>query len=183
VVLTCHFIHADMRHDENLAGDGVCVLKRAMLTADATDETGVVGRIVNPSYKGHSMNARCLILLLTVCLPSLAHGSDLTGEWSGHWRDTKSGHSGPLRASFTRCGDDAYRVTFTGRFFKVIPFRYSVQLDVTAADGERVYLTGEQRIPIFGTFHYWAVADCTDFVADFCSRRYQGQFVLRRQCR
>ncbi len=111
-----------------------------------------------------------------------APATDLTGNWSGQWQDTKSGHSGPLRATFCKCDEDHYRVTFSGRFFKVVPFRYTVVLTVTGTVDDRVLLTGEQNLPLSGSFTYTAEATATDFTAHFCARRYRGEFLLHRCC-
>lgn len=119
-----------------------------------------------------------VLALFATSAPALA--VDLSGAWSGKWNDTKNGHTGPLRATFRVCGTDRYHVTFSGRFFKVIPFRYSVELQVIADDGERVYLSGQQRLPFFGTFRYEAQADACHFTAQFCADRYQGEFLLDR---
>jgi hypothetical protein len=129
------------------------------------------------------MRPRFLFLALALfILASPARATDLAGSWSGHWIDTNNGHTGPLRATFRKCDEDHYRVTFSGRFFKVIPFRYTVVLSVTGREGDKVFLTGAQKIPLFGTFTYTAEAEATDFVAHFCARRYQGELVLRRCC-
>lgn len=132
---------------------------------------------------GSPMRARFLFfVVLCIVLPTPARATDLTGSWSGEWRDTKSGHTGPLRATFSTRDGEHYRVTFTGRFRKVIPFRYTVELTVACREGERVFLTGEQKLPLFGTFTYTAEADAACFTARFSSRRYEGEFNLRRQC-
>ncbi len=135
------------------------------------------------------MNSRLLryflaaSLVLTAACVSRLEAADLDGRWSGYWVDCNSGHSGPLRASFCKCGVDTYRVTFTGRFYGVIPFCYNVTLAVTGKDGEKDILSGESRVGLlFGTFAYRAEATDTDFVADFSSCRYQGKFVLKRCC-
>jgi hypothetical protein len=126
---------------------------------------------------------RTSLLLFLLALPSSVQAADLTGHWSGHWVDTGSGHTGPLRATFEQCDEDHYRITFIGRFFKVIPFRYKVVLTVTGREGDKVFLAGEQNLgPLFGSFTYTAEANATDFVAHFCSRRYHGDFILRRCC-
>jgi hypothetical protein len=130
------------------------------------------------------MRTRSLLLTLAyfICA-SPTQATDLAGDWSGHWADTKSGHTGPLYAAFRVCDDDHFQVTFRGRFFKVIPFRYKVMLTVTGRTTDKVFLTGEQNLgPLFGSFTYNAEATATDFVAHFCSRRYQGDFILRRCC-
>ena len=67
-------------------------------------------------------------LLLTVAGP--AHAVDLSGSWTGRWESTSTGHAGPLRATFRPCGEGRWAVDFSGRFFKIFPFRYSVTLRV-----------------------------------------------------
>ncbi len=74
---------------------------------------------------------RILALAALVVLPSVSFAQapsaspDLSGKWSGCWISDKNGHHGPLRANFKQKDCDTYRVTFSGRFAKVIPFRYS----------------------------------------------------------
>lgn len=138
--------------------------------------------ITIPSTQVSRMRAALALVLVFCSVAAPVSAADLTGHWTGHWEDTKSGHTGPLRATFTACDADHYRVTFVGRFWKVIPFRYSVVLNVTGHDGAKVLLTGAQNLPLFGTFHYTAEATADDFTAHFCSRRYQGEFVLQRCC-
>jgi hypothetical protein len=112
-----------------------------------------------------------------------SQAADLSGNWSGTWEDCLSGHSGPLRGTFCRCDDNHYRVTFSGRFFKVVPFQYSVVLTVVGQDGDKVLLAGESNLgPLFGTFTYQAEAIANHFVANFSSCRYQGRFILNRCC-
>lgn len=121
-----------------------------------------------------------LIFIFVMSAPA-ASATDLAGCWRGCWEDCKSGHSGPLKARFEKCDDAHYRATFSGRFFKVIPFRYSVVLNVVGQDGASVLLSGDSNLGIlFGTFHYEGRATEHDFTADFTSRRYQGRFVLEK---
>ena len=113
-----------------------------------------------------------------------AIGPELTGCWSGRWTNCNNPHSGPLHATFCKCGDDAYRVNFHGRFFKLIPFRYSVVLNVTKREGDRVYLAGESQLGrLFGTFTYTAEATEDCFLCHYSSCKYQGTFDLKRCCR
>src|SRR5262245_37416113 len=122
------------------------------------------------------LSAVTLLLLTTA---AHAQAPDLTGCWRGFWEDCNTGHHGPLKAQFCKCDDCHYKVTFTGRFMKVVPFRYSVVLNVTGQDGDCVHLSGDSNLGLFfGTFHYDAVASDNEFAADFTSRRYQGRFVL-----
>ncbi|MCY2969544.1 MAG: hypothetical protein NTZ30_02600 [Planctomycetota bacterium] len=76
-----------------------------------------------------------LFMGLTICSLGNAQEKDakpnLSGSWSGNWISDGSGHKGPMKAVFRSVGTDSYEVTFSGRFFKFIPFRYKVTLMVT----------------------------------------------------
>ena len=104
----------------------------------------------------------------------------MTGCWRGTWDDCNSGHRGPLRATFSSCDDRHYRAVFVGRFFKVIPFRFTTVLEVIGHEDDKLLLAGESRLGLFGTFRYSAQATATDFTAQYSSRRYEGQFLLHR---
>ena len=104
------------------------------------------------------------------------------GHWSGYWESGTTRHHGPLNGTFTQTDPAHYRVVFTGRFFKVIPFRYAQTLEVTGYQDGAVILSGSSRLPLFGTFEYRATATGTDFVATYQSRSDQGKFILKR-CR
>jgi hypothetical protein len=134
---------------------------------------------------GEVPHARIVLAVLTLScffwFGDLQHAraTDLTGRWQGCWQDCR--HSGPLRASFCRSDDSHYHVTFTGRFFKVLPFRYTVTLNVTKQEGDKVYLAGESYLGrLFGTFTYDAWATNCDFEANYSSCRYEGRFILHR---
>ena len=124
-----------------------------------------------------------IVLLSTMILVSLstvAQALDLSGSWAGSWKDSGTGHHGPLWATFVQLEDGNYRVHFRGRFAKIIPFRYSVVLNATE-EGDKVLLTGSSDISRRrGTFYYDAEATATDFVSSFRSCKDQGQFVLER---
>lgn len=129
------------------------------------------------------MRTATATILATLFLTASAGAAepDLSGRWSGYWVSDKNGHTGPLRASFRRVSDTCYRVTFSGRFWKVVPFVYSVRLAVTGTTGDVVTLAGETRAgPVIGTFHYDAVATPCHFEARFTSRNDSGRFVLTR---
>src|SRR5262245_46933962 len=77
---------------------------------------------------------------------------DLSGRWSGHWESGENGHRGPLRATFTRIDDSHYRVVFRGRFWLVVPFRYGMTMNVTGSDGDKLILSGSQKLgPLLGS--------------------------------
>ncbi len=105
---------------------------------------------------------------------------DLSGIWVGNWFSDGSGHKGSMKANFSPLGDDAYDVTFTGRFFKVFPFRYKATLRISGMEGNKLVLTGNQRLLGFGTFEYRALVDETSFLANYNSKRDNGRFELYR---
>ena len=119
------------------------------------------------------------VLALGLAMP--AHALHLSGCWAGSWESCTTGHSGVLRATFTRCGESQYRVDFSGRFFMILPFRYSVTLDVVEDTGESVTLAGSSYLGrLFGTFCYTAQADGCRFTARYSSKKDSGRFVMRR---
>jgi hypothetical protein len=109
---------------------------------------------------------------------------DLTDRWSGCWISDKNGHHGPLHATFCRTDACHYRVTFHGRFWKVIPFRYALTMAVVGRDGDKVLLSGSQPLgPLLGSFDYTATATHSEFTATFKSKNDCGRFELTRSCR
>lgn len=121
-----------------------------------------------------------LILSLPLVLPSLSFATDLSGHWSGTWNSNNTGHKGPLKAEFVRLDANRYEVFFSGRFFKFIPFRYSVVMTAVEQNGV-VYLSGSQYLgKMAGTFHFTANATCTCFNANYNSCKDQGQFNMSR---
>lgn len=130
---------------------------------------------------------RVLALAALCVLPSVSFaqtvpaGPDVSGRWSGYWVSDTNGHTGPLHARFTPKGDDAYRVTYRGRFAKVIPFRYATTMDVIGRDDGVVVLSAERSLGPFGTFRTTATVTGTNFDATFTSRRDSGRFVLQKR--
>src|SRR5262245_3763919 len=89
---------------------------------------------------------------------------DLSGKWSGCWRDHGTGHHGPLHARIHKIDDCHYKATFSGTFRKVIPFVYSVELTVTGREGDRLLLTGTHRSSLTGRcYEYTATATECEF--------------------
>ena len=125
-----------------------------------------------------------LVMGLTICSLGNAQEKDtkpnLSGSWNGNWISDGSGHKGPMKAVFRPVGTDSYEVTFSGRFFKVIPFRYKATLMVTGKDGDKLILTGSQKLLGFGTFEYSALADNGSFMANYTSKKDNGRFELYR---
>lgn len=123
-------------------------------------------------------------LLLAACWlgpVAAAAAVDLSGEWKGRWESCETGHQGPLKATFCKLDGSRYQVEFRGRFFKLLPFRYSVVLNVVQ-HGDVVRLQGRQDLGrLFGTFCYDARADRCNFRADYRSADDHGVFRLERQ--
>lgn len=123
------------------------------------------------------------VVLSTVLAADTARAEDLSGWWSGYWVSCTNGHNGPLRAYFCQLDDGSYQVQFSGRFWKIIPFRYTTVLNVVQ-DGDVVTLAGDSYLGrLMGSFHYDATATATDFTADYASRQDYGQFIMSRCCR
>ncbi len=105
---------------------------------------------------------------------------DLSGKWHGSWVSCKTGHHGKLNARFCKINDTCYQVRFTGTFFGAVPFAFTVKLAATAQEDGAVLLSGDQRLPLFGTFHFSAVATDHDFTARYSARNDEGRFTLSR---
>lgn len=105
---------------------------------------------------------------------------NISGAWSGTWRDCKSGHQGPLQASLCRIDETSYRAIFGGRFWGVVPFRYTVILHVVAQTGGHVQLAGSHCVGFSGEFCYKATVSECNFHAEFTSKRYNGRFEMAR---
>lgn len=119
----------------------------------------------------------------TLVFASQAQATDLSGYWQGGWNSCSSGHKGVLRATFCRVSPAAYQVNFTGRFFKLFPFRYSVVLNVVSDDGQTVQLQGSSYLGrMFGTFHYNATVTNDCFNASYTSCKDDGWFRLSKCC-
>lgn len=107
----------------------------------------------------------------------------LAGHWSGSWYSCSTGHRGPLFAEFCPLSTGDYRVNFRGRFFRILPFRYSVVLHVVDQQEGVVYLQGQSYLGrLFGTFTYEATATESEFRADYRSCDDRGVFTLKKCC-
>jgi hypothetical protein len=83
-------------------------------------------------------------LIATLFSCTTASAGELDGRWrNGSWTDTNTGHEDALRGNF-REKSDGNKVVFTGRFAKVIPFRFSTTLNVVGHEGDKVFLVPRQ---------------------------------------
>jgi hypothetical protein len=107
----------------------------------------------------------------------------LAGHWSGSWYSCTTGHRGPLFAEFCPLSTGDYRVNFRGRFFRILPFRYTVVLRVVDQQDGVVHLQGQSYLGrLFGTFTYEATATESGFRATYRSCDDRGVFKLQRCC-
>lgn len=128
------------------------------------------------------LKASWIALFVSIVLVARAEATDLSGQWAGRWNSYQTGHNGPLRCRLTRIDDSSYQADFSGRFFKIVPFSYSVVLYVEQ-EGDVVTLSGQNYLGRrYGTFYYTAEADDTSFTASYDSCKDCGQFVLSRCC-
>src|SRR5262245_42007131 len=107
--------------------------------------------------------------LLVLAAPSAVWAIDLSGCWSGTWASCQTRHKGSLNAEFVRISENQYEVFFNGRFFKLLPFKYSVVMTAVEQEGV-VHLSGSQSLGrMFGTFNFTATATDCQFNADYDS--------------
>jgi hypothetical protein len=105
----------------------------------------------------------------------------LSGKWSGSWSSETTGHRGSLKADIRPNADGSYSARFTGRFFRVIPFRYQMQLNVVGQDGNDLILAGSKKLgPVMGYYSYQAVVSGDQFSASYSTKKDRGSFFLRR---
>lgn len=121
-----------------------------------------------------------VLISCAITLPGVAAATDLSGCWSGSWQSCVTSHQGTLNAEFVRLDDCRYEVFFQGRFFKILPFRYSVVMMATEQDGV-VYLSGYKYLGrMFGAFSFSAAATDCEFNADYSSCKDHGRFTMSR---
>jgi hypothetical protein len=128
--------------------------------------------------------ARALVVAAALAFISAAQAAyavDLSGCWEGCWGSNCTPHKGPLKAEFIKQDQTHYCVNFKGRFFKVMPFKYSVMLEVIEDRGDQVTLSGSHYLGrMFGTFNYTATATDCNFTANYSSCKDNGVFKLSR---
>jgi hypothetical protein len=121
---------------------------------------------------------------IALLLPSFTFAQELalSGRWSGYWQSDKNGHTGPLNARFTAKPDGSYRVLFTGRFMKVIPFVYGTTFQTSPAGPDAVAVSASQNLgPGLGTFDTNGIATGYTFDARFSARGDSGRFGMNRK--
>jgi hypothetical protein len=122
-----------------------------------------------------------LAISLTLLVPRRCAATDLSGCWEGCWKSCTSGHDGVLRATFEKLDENRYCAHFSGTFYRVLPFRYSVVLN-TKQEEDVLKLEGSSYLGrLFGgTFTYQGTASDTEFNASYSSCRDSGTFQMTR---
>ncbi|MEC7567198.1 MAG: hypothetical protein VX738_16065 [Planctomycetota bacterium] len=106
---------------------------------------------------------------------------DIDGKWSGTWRSEISDHQGPLKAKFEVIDESKIRAKFTGRFFKIIPFRFDVVLTVVeSADGVTTLKGSQDLGRTLGKYEYTAKYSKGKFVAEYSTEKDKGLFEVSR---
>lgn len=130
--------------------------------------------------------ARCKISAILMVAAVLTVGAnecravDLSGHWAGTWASGNTRHHGPLQAEFVRLNESEYEVFFRGKFFAILPFRYSVVLTASEQDGV-VTMSGSKYLSrMFGTFTFSAAVTDTHFNANYSSCKDHGCFEMSR---
>lgn len=127
-----------------------------------------------------------LVVMLVVSIAAPAQ-SGLFGRpdqprYGGTWESKTTGHHGRISARVKQEDCCTYRVTFCGTFAGIIPFRYSIPMNVIgqSADGT-VCLHGQRRMPIFGDFTARACMNGCHFNAIYHSESDHGRFTMQRR--
>ena len=108
--------------------------------------------------------------------------SNLTGTWTGTWNSEISGHEGPLKAKFTISDANVVSARFTGRFFKIVPFKFLVKLDVTSQKDGVTKLSGKQDLGrALGVYHYDVTYQANEFVAKYHTDKDKGVFQVKKK--
>ena len=106
---------------------------------------------------------------------------DITGCWSGCWKSFCNGHTGKLNARIVKCDACHYKCTFSGTFFKVVPFVYTATLTVTGYGDGVVYFRSSRNMPMFGgEFSMCGNASGCKFTANYRSPKDRGVFSMTR---
>jgi len=120
------------------------------------------------------------LALLSPCLKA-EDKLDLEGKWNGTWRSEVSDHKGPLKAKFEVLDETKVRAKFSGRFFKIIPFRFDVVLDVVGSKEGVTTLKGSQDLGrTLGKYDYTAKYSKGKFVAEYATDKDKGIFEVSR---
>ena len=125
------------------------------------------------------------LVFFSVFITSHANAGDLenlSGTWSGTWNSEISGHEGPLKAKFAVSDKDVVSARFTGRFFKIVPFKFNVKLNVISQKDGVTKLSGKHDLGrALGTYHYDVTYKGNEFVAKYHTDKDKGVFQVNKK--
>jgi len=112
-----------------------------------------------------------------------ARATDLSGCWEGTWHGCTDGLKGTVKANITRCGPNRYLATFSGRAFKIMPYRYQAVLTAThdPATG-KVHFRCNTKLPVWGCYWMSGSANQCSFCARYNTDDHVGYFKMSRVC-
>lgn len=110
-----------------------------------------------------------------------ANAADLCGVWKGRWQSCTDQFSGTVKARITRIGPGKYHAVFTGRAFKVMPYRYTATLLACndPATG-KVKFRCTRKLPLWGCYWMHGTASNCCLNARYRTDDHTGYFVMER---
>jgi hypothetical protein len=114
--------------------------------------------------------------------PAAPPASGIDGPWQGTWLSAANGHQGQLRAILTRTGEDTYHARFRARFWGVLAYSYSLNLEVQPATHGYWRLEGGADLGRLagGRYECRGTASTHELFATYESKRDRGRFSLSR---
>ncbi|MDA0660807.1 MAG: hypothetical protein O3C60_18535 [Planctomycetota bacterium] len=122
-------------------------------------------------------------LMLLFCGNGALQAADLSGYWEGTWHGCTDGLKGTVKACITKCGPNCYHAKFSGRAFKIMPYKYDAMLTATEDPVTgKVHFKCNTKLPIWGC--YWmngTASDCS-LCARYHTDDHVGFFKMQRVC-
>jgi hypothetical protein len=132
-----------------------------------------------------SSSARVLLgAFLASALAGAAQADDLCGRWTGTWKSCTDQFQGTVNAKITRIDATHYKAVFTGRAFKIMPYRYTSILTVCRDEATgKTRFKASQKLPIWGCYWVNGAADGCTFFARYRTDDHTGYFRMQRVSR
>ena len=108
--------------------------------------------------------------------------SGIDGRWQGTWLSAANGHEGELRAILTRTLEDTYHARFRARFWGIMAYCYSLDLEVQPGPPGYWRLEGGADLGRLagGRYECRGTASTNELFATYDSKRDHGRFSLSR---
>jgi hypothetical protein len=110
-----------------------------------------------------------------------ARASDLCGTWEGRWQSCTDQFQGTVKAKIARCDATHYKAVFTGRAFKIMPYRYTATLIAcqdTATGKIRFRCT--RKLPFWGCYWMHGTVDGCCLFSRYRTDDHTGYFKMHR---